>query len=172
MTEGILKLRELTNKLTVKDKELLENEQMLRTMIENIPGSVNIWMTDLDFNVKCLAGSNKNFKEQSLEKKIIFDFLDKEKDSVLIEAHHDAIKGISSKFEHNFDNGYYLFSIKPLEDKFGQIVGTIGIQFNISKYISIKNKLCELITLLKKCEEFNKLNCDDSEKIKQLIYSE
>jgi hypothetical protein len=172
MTEGILKLRELTDKLTVKDKELLENEQMLRTMIENIQGSVNIWMTDMDLNMKCLAGANRNYKECSLQKKTIFDFLEKEKDSILIEAHKDAIKGISSKFEHNFDNTDYLFSIKPLEDKFGQIVGAIGMQFNISKYISIKNKLNELITLLKECEEFNKLNCEDSEKIKQLIYSE
>jgi len=172
MTEGILKLRELTEKLTVKDKELLESEQMLRTMIENIPGSVNIWMTDMELNMKCLTGAKEDYKEFSLKKKTIFDFLDKEKDFVLIQSHEDAIKGISSKFEHNLDGTDYLFSIKPLEDKFGNIVGSIGTQFNISKYVSIKNKLNEIINLLKKCEEFNNLNCEDSEKIKQIIYSE
>jgi hypothetical protein len=172
MTDSILKLRELTDKLIVKDKELLENEQMLRTMVENIPGSVNIWMTDIDLNMKCIAGTNKNFKECSLQDKTIFNFLSKEKDLILIEAHKDAIKGISSKFEHNFEDADYLFSIKPLEDKFGKIIGTIGMQFNISKYISIKNKLNEIIDLLKKCEDFDKLKCENSEKIKRLIYSE
>ncbi len=172
MTEGILKLRELTEKLTVKDKELLENEQMLRTMIENIPGSVNIWITDMELNMKCLTGENEDYKKISFKNKTIFDFLDKEKDFVLIQSHEDAIKGISSKFEHNLGGIDYLFSIKPLEDKFGNVVGAIGTQFNISKYVSIKNKLNEIVKLLKKCEEFNNLNCEDSEKIKQIIYSE
>lgn len=172
MTDGILKLRELTEKLTLKDKDLLENEQILRTMMENIPGSINIWMTDVELNLKCLSGANKDYKDCYIKKKTIFDFLNKEKDLILIEAHKDAIKGISSKFEHNLEGIDYQFSIKPLEDKFGNIVGSIGTQFNISKYVSIKNKLNEIIILLKNCEDFNKLTCEDSEKIKNLIYSE
>lgn len=168
----MLKLKELTEKLTIKDKELLENEQMLRTIVENIPGSINIWATDKNLNLKCITNSKKNYTNFFENKKTIFDFLDKEKNSILIEAHKDAIKGISSKFEHNLDGKDYLFSIKPLEDKFGNIVGSIGTQFNISKYVSVKNKLNEIINLLKNCEDFNKLTCEDSEKIKNLIYGE
>jgi hypothetical protein len=173
MSENITKLRELTEKLSIKDKELLESEQMLRTMMENLPGSINIWITDLDLKLKCLSGDSiKSDRACKSGKKTIFDYIDKKKDLTLIKAHEDAIKGVASKFEYEFSGTNYLFSIKPLEDKFGKIVGTIGTQFNISKYISIKNKLNEIISLLKVCEEFNNLTCEESEKIKQLIYSE
>lgn len=173
MSENIDKLKKLAEKLQIKDKELLENEQMLKNILENMPGSINLWVIDENFKIKYMAGSNhKNKEECEIEGKTIFDFLDLEKDELVIESHKDALTGVSSKFEHKFQDNYYLFSIKPLEDKFGKIVGAIGTQFNISKYISMKNKLNEIVDLLKKCESFNKLSCEESGIIKNLLYNE
>jgi transcriptional regulator with PAS, ATPase and Fis domain len=174
MSENIEKLKMLTEKLQIKDKELLENEQMLKNILENMPGSINLWVTDKDFNIKYVAGSNHRETNNDCEalQKSIFDFLDPEKDNLIIQAHKDAFLGVSSKFEHNFNQKDYIFSIKPLEDKFGKIVGAIGTQFNISKYIGMKNRLNTIVELLKECDSFNKLSCEKSDKIKNLLYNE
>lgn len=175
MSENIEKLKILTEKLQMKDKELLESEQMLKNILENMPGSIKLWVTDKDFNIKYVAGSNHRGETNSncdVLQKSIFDFLDKEKDILIIQAHKDAFLGVSSKFEHNLNEKDYIFSIKPLEDKFGKIVGAIGTQFNVSKYIGMKNRLNEIVELLKECDSFNKLSCEKSDKIKNLLYNE
>jgi hypothetical protein len=121
-----------------------------------------------------VAGSNHRETNNDCEvlQKSIFDFLEPEKDSLIIQAHKDAFLGVSSKFEHNFNQKDYIFSIKPLEDKFGKIVGAIGTQFNISKYIGMKNRLNTIVELLKDCKSFNELSCEKSDKIKNLLYNE
>ena len=104
MTDSFLKLKELTENLNVRDKKIFENEQLLRTMVENIPGSVKIWTTDKDLNVRCFTGHSNAENDCSNNYKTIFDFIEKEKDNILIKAHTDAVNGIASKFEYNLNN--------------------------------------------------------------------
>ncbi|HET9477363.1 MAG TPA: PAS domain S-box protein [Dehalococcoidia bacterium] len=113
---------------------LHEREEQLRLMTEQMPSVV--WMTDRNLTVTYAAGAGlsrlgidvREYLGMTLPPRYPLDSTN----TTLFDAHMAALNGASTSFEFNFLGIWFESRIEPLRSPKGEIIGCLGMSFDIT----------------------------------------
>ena len=109
-------------------------EPLLSALLEQMPGFH--WTTDLTLRITSHWGAGVAFfpiQRASLVGRSVCDlFGSVERHAAPIAEHAEALRGVSSHFEYFCRNGVLEIRIEPVRSPSGQIIGCLGMAFDIS----------------------------------------
>jgi len=141
-------LKELTAKLTMRDRELWERDRLVKLVFENCPAALVIWAVDtkLVFTLSAGAGLKHLGVEANTSVGMsLYEYFDtKDKKHVPIKMHLEALKGKSVNYDYEFADRTWHTHVAPLIDEKGKITGVTGCAFDITSYITQSAKIKKL----------------------------
>ena len=153
-------LKELTQKLTLRDKELWERDRLVKLVFENCPADLVIWAVDTKLTFTLSAGSGLKHLGVEDNSSVGIDlyqyFETKDKKHLPIKMHLEALKGKTVNYDYEFKERVWHTHIVPLIDSKGKITGATGCAFDITAYIEQDKKIKKLEKILacnKSCHE-------------------
>ncbi len=119
------------------EEAFLESEARLKLILDELPGY--IWTTDKNLVYTHFAGSAAILWRENNA-----DILGRTpRSSAGIKAHRRALKGFPSTYEYESPVGRttYLVRTKPLQDRYNEIIGVLGLSVDIGKIKEMENQL-------------------------------
>lgn len=133
---------DITERKIAEDK-VVNNERRLNLLVNQIPAI--IWTTDNDLSINSLEGSALSFtggKVSNSKNTHVNDFFcEAETESDIIGKHMDALKGDMSEYEISWLGRSFSCKVEPLLDQGREVVGTIGICYDITEKRVVEEKL-------------------------------
>jgi diguanylate cyclase (GGDEF)-like protein/PAS domain S-box-containing protein len=118
-------------------------ETQLRMLVEQMP--VVLWTTDRHLRITSnwgLGPGLSKIRPGALVGQTVYEFLEcEDPQATLIARHFEALRGLSSHFEHKQKNRALDIHLEPLRGASGDIVGCIGVGLDITQ----RNKSYEQI---------------------------
>ncbi len=159
--QRLTKLRELVESLHDRDEQLKRDLKMFENFIESFPVPVTMWSINkshvvLSSRGAAFACANENVS--SLED--IFQCPNMRKDS--IEKHEAALLGKPQSYFIQDENHIYYTRLVPRPDEQGNILGVVGIAWDVSSNAIMISKLEDIVDIvdqegdlseIKKCAE-------------------
>ena len=143
-------LREQYERLVTHENALSENKNKLQAIVNHIPGLVVT--TDTRMRVTSIFGAGLSdlglVPNQGIGRNI-FDLIPGT-DPKFIEGHRNALLGRISAQEGEYQGRNYLLFTEPLNDSRGEIIGTMGIAFDITDQRRLEGDKKSLLSQLEK----------------------
>ena len=139
--------------LLSNERALRESENRLSLIISHIPG---ILVTiDTENKVTGLYGTALSKLGLSMNQGIGKNLREifKNTDESIIKAYSDALIGIKSTFEGKYNDRYIILYTEPLIDYNEEIIGTMGIAFDITDKKLLEKERNEILIQLEPCTE-------------------
>ncbi|OPY41829.1 MAG: putative diguanylate cyclase [Methanoregulaceae archaeon PtaU1.Bin059] len=141
---------EITEKKKAEE-ELRQREERLQMIAEQVPGSLWTTDTDLVFTSSYGAGlADMGISTNQVVGMKVGDFYQNQPGAIeAVSAHTRAIKGESVSYIAHYRDRIYRAHLEPLKGKEGEIVGVLGIAFDITDLEHAKDALMESEYLLR-----------------------
>ena len=113
---------------------LQKSENQFKFVVRKIPGL--IWTTDKDMNFQMAYGASLEhfgLEESDNLNKSVFEIFETENPSALpVRMHYEALKGGKCNYELEYKDKSYKAYLEPFRNIDGEIIGILGIAFDIS----------------------------------------
>jgi len=166
----LLYLKELVDKLSLRDKKLWERNRLVKLVFDNCPTDLIIYAVDKDLIFTLSAGTglkSLGLTEGDVLGLSFYDYFQtKDKNYPPIKYHLLALKGESYTYDFEWEGKIWHTHCAPMFDDDGTVIGVTGCGFDITCYIEQEKKIKELERIL-----LCKSTCleDKVEKIKELV---
>ncbi len=129
------------DRLIRTETRLRQSENRLRMLVDHIPAI--LWTTDRNLVITSCSGTRirgLGLREEDINGQTIEDFFSGyDSDSLALQTHHIALAGVPSQYELSFYDQIMHCYIEPLQDEEDQILGTIGLAFDITERIQAED---------------------------------
>ena len=133
------------------EDELRYSETRLRTIAEQIPGS--LWTTDRDLVFTTSYGLGLSgiglVTNQVVGLGLAEFYGDQPGASIAIDAHHQALNGESVSYTTTYRERIFSCHVEPLRDADGAIIGMLGVAFDVTEQQEAESALKESELLLR-----------------------
>lgn len=154
---GVLGIYEDITEYKKAEQALLQSKQHLSAVLEQTPAM--LWTLDPEFNFTSITGSGLNVLNQSADDIISTNlsvFLQGCHDQeALLTIARDALLGKEAVCDIQLQGYWWQSSVKPLKNEQGDIVGIVGIFFDISLRINAKRVVLRMIRVYQLLTQVN-----------------
>lgn len=132
LEEAYFQLEQVKKKLEASD-----------IVVRNFPnGAVILYDKDLRYIVARGKGLNTvDLESETMEGKLIWEIFPKETCDILEPYYKEALKGVVSEFEMDYDNNYYKVYTTPIRDEDGNITAGLAMTQDITKIKKMTEQL-------------------------------
>ena len=142
--QRLTKLRELVDSLHDRDEQLKRDLKMFENFIESFPVPVTMWSINKEHVVLSKRGAAFSCNEQEVTcLEDIFKCPDIQKDS--IEKHAEALLGNPQSYFIQDNQHIYYTRLVPRPDDKGNILGVVGIAWDVSSNAIMISKLEDIV---------------------------
>ena len=145
--QRLTKLRELVESLHDRDEQLKRDLKMFENFIESFPVPVTMWSINKEHVVLSKRGGAFSCNEQGINNlEDIFKCPDIRKDSV--EKHEAALLGSPQSYFIQDNQHIYYTRLVPRPDDKGNVLGVVGIAWDVSSNAIMSSKLEDIVQLV------------------------
>ncbi len=141
---GMIVVQDITDRKRVENK-LRESQELYRTLIENFPNGA-VALVDRELRYRIAGGSPVVETVQTgreLEGKRVAEALPGPVAEAVVPRYEAALKGESSRFEHQHDGRFSQFHIFPVRDEHGEVLYAMGMSQDITQRREYEHRLEE-----------------------------
>ncbi len=146
--QRLTKLRELVDSLHDRDEQLKRDLKMFENFIESFPVPVTMWSINKEHVVLSKRGTAFACNTTGIKTlEDIFECPNMKKDSV--EKHEQALLGATQSYFMQDNQHIYYTRLVPRPDEKGNILGVVGIAWDVSSNAIMISKLEDIVEAVK-----------------------
>ncbi|MFP4562340.1 MAG: PAS domain S-box protein, partial [Spirochaetia bacterium] len=157
--EGVISIIKDVTADKKKEEHRRRNINRLRLMTEQVP--TILWTTDRYLTIDSLLGVEayklRPDKVPLLNRRV-YDIFQSAEDHHVVESHEQALKGERSSYKILYQERTFKAYVEPLTDENEDIIGVIGVAYDISEEKKLEEKLAERVKELEFLSSLSELN--------------